>query len=494
MILLILILIPFFGALLSFITFFINSKYPRYMAILSVSLCLLISLFLFLYNYNFGGINFIEKNFIVIFYKSWFPEHGISFYLGMDKLSLLMIFLTSLLGFFSVFYEWDNIDCFPGMFYFFLLFMMFGFFGIFLSFDMFLFFVFWEIILIPMYFFVFFWGSRGKKRNGVVFAANKFFIYSQLSSFIFLFFIIHLSCIYHSYSGIWTFNYFVLKNIHVSLNTEIFLMFCLSLSFMIKMPVVPFHSWLPDVQKFLPVSNSVDFMGIVLKPAIYGLLRFSLVFFPRAHHKFSFFFACLGLFSVLYGSIMAFSQKNIKKLIAYSSISSMGMIFAALNCANIFSYQGVILYSVSYILSSSALLILINKIVSHIKTQNISYMNGLWSYMQLIPSFFLFFIFVNSNFPITGNFSGEFMMLMGILTCFPKLGCLFIFSVFFSSIYSVFLIQRVFFGSTDKIIVCNELNYFDLIILIILIFLILLLGLHPQFFLKFSYEISKKLC
>ncbi|VFP84878.1 NADH-quinone oxidoreductase subunit M [Buchnera aphidicola (Cinara splendens)] len=488
MILLIFLLVPLLGAALTLVTSFIDNRIPRYVAISSAFICLLTSLFCY-YNYNVFQGNFSTNTFMVIFYRSWFQQYGISIYLALDKLSLLMVFLTSLMGVCSIYCEWNTFEK-KGVCYFFLLLILLGMFGVFLSVDMFLFFIFWEIMLIPMYFLIISRNDSVVKHHDVIRAARKFFIYSQISGMCFLWFILNIVCIYHSHYGIWTFNYFILKKLHMSFYIEFFLVCSLLLSLIIKIPLFPFHSWLPDTQEFISTSGSVDLVGILLKPAIYGLLRFYLVFFPHTSCVFSFFCVVVGLFSMFYGAIMAFSQTNIKRLLAYSSISSMGVIFAALNSNTAFLQNGVILYLFSYVISMAALLIITGKIFAHIKTQNILNMQRICSCMNFIPAFFLFFSFSVLNIPLTGNFSGEFLMLLSIFTFNPFLGCFFIFGLFFSSVYSLRMMQYICYGSKKFFIVPNELNIFDFIILILYTFLVIFTGLFPTLFLKFVYFIS----
>ncbi len=491
--LLIFIFVPLLGSFLSILTGLFNSKYPRYVALFSMFICLLGSLFCIYYHYKNHDLNSEIFPFMAVYYKAWLPYYGISFYLGLDKLSWCMIFLTSVLGLLAVFCEWDNVYDKSEIFYFLLLCMMSGIFGIFLSLDMLLFFLFWEMILLPMYFLIIFWGKSCFDCSNNIFVAHKFFVYSQLSGLVLLFSILNLSRIYYNFSGIWTFNYFFLKNVSCSFYTEVFLMLGFLVSFIIKMPLVPFHSWLPDTQACLSTSGSIDLIGVVLKPAIYGLLRFCLILFPRAFNSFSFFFVTLGLFSAFYSYIVAFSQTNLKRLMSYSSIASMGIIFSALSSKNIFAYQGSFLYLFSYIISTTALLILIGKIFHYTGTQNILKMKGLWSCMRFIPSFFLFFSFANLNIPFTGNFSGELMMFFGIFSSFPVLGSFFVATLLLSSIYSVIVIQRMFYGISDYKGIIGELNIFDLITLSFFVFCILFLGLYPKIFLDFWHEIPKKL-
>ncbi|VFP81033.1 NADH-quinone oxidoreductase subunit M [Buchnera aphidicola (Cinara kochiana kochiana)] len=489
MILLIFILAPLLGAILSVLMGFLDKRIPRYIAAFSMASCLLVALFIYFTSNGIFKENIAIHTLFITFHKIWFSEYGISIYLGLDNLSLLMILLTSLIGLCSVYCEWYKLNNKIGIFYGFLLCIISGMFGIFLSFDMFLFFLFWELILIPMYFLIIFWNKNSKNCYDIIYVARKFFIYSQISGFLLLFFILNIACVYYSNFGIWTFNYFALKNVKMSIYTEFFLMFSLLLSFIIKIPLFPFHGWLPDMQEHISPSGSVDLIGILLKPAVYGLLRFYLVFFSRTSHILSLFLMFIGLFSMFYGSIMAFSQKNIKRLLAYSTISSMGIIFAAIHSNSIVAYQGVLLYLVSSVVSTAALLILNGKIFIHINTQNIYCMNGLWSYMNFIPSFFLFFSLAMLNIPMTGNFSGEFMMLFGIFMQYPILGCFFIFGLFLSSIYFLIMIQRVCYSSNQLSIIKNELNFFDFIILFVFVFCLCFLGLYPKFILKFLSDI-----
>ncbi|WP_075431786.1 complex I subunit 4 family protein [Buchnera aphidicola] len=492
MLLLILILIPFLGSFLSFLSIRLCLALPRIIAMFSIFFCFFISVYLFFYSF-FGCKynNIIANHWISEFSVPWVPNFGIFFHLGLDKLSLLMILLTSFIGIIAILCEWyhdyKNIE----VFYFLFQLIIAATLGVFLSLDLFLFFCFFELLLLSIYYIIVIWGYKYIAIQYTrLHAARKFFIYSQLSGLFFLLSSMLLAWVHYNSSGIWTFNYCSLLNTPMSFLTECILMFCFFLSFIIKMPLVPFHSWLSTLQLFTPSSGSIDLIGILLKTSVYGFLRFSIIFFPRAIHYFSEFFLFFGIISVIYGGFLACSQNNIKNFISYSSISHMGIVFMALHSENIIAYQGVILYIISYALSTSAFLIMASIIHNHIKSYNIFYMSDIFSNNPLLLFLFLFFSLVNLGLPCTGNFSGEFMMLWGIFYSSPWLGIALFFVFILSAIYCLTFLNKILYESTNYKETFLEVSILNISMLIILVVILIFLGIYPNFLIHFIYDIT----
>ncbi|QJC36231.1 NADH-quinone oxidoreductase subunit M [Enterobacteriaceae endosymbiont of Donacia cincticornis] len=483
------ILIPFFGGLICWQSEKINSKFPRWISLIAISFIFIISIIkLITYTFFFKNhIFFLYPTWISEFILNWMPQFGIHFHLAIDGLSLIMINLTGLLGIMAVLCSWNEIKKLHGFFHLNLLWILSGVIGVFLSVDMFLFFLFWEIMLLPMYFLISIWGHKDIKGNSRIKAATKFFIYTQTSGLLMLCGIITLVFSYYKSTGILTFEYDALLNSHLNLKTEFFLMLSFFIAFAVKMPIIPFHGWLPDAHSQAPTAGSVDLAGILLKTAAYGLLRFTLPLFPVSSLKFSFTAIVLGMFGIFYGLWMAYTQNDIKKIIAYTSISHMGYILIGIYSFNKLAYQGVIIQMVSHGISASAQFILCGQIYEKLKTRNIKLMGGLWDSINILPGLFVFFALASIGIPGTGNFIGEFLILLGVFYKHPICACISTFSLLFSSIYSLNMIQKIFYGSKTRINILEK-NIFlrEKIILFILLILLIFLGFYPQFILNIS--------
>lgn len=489
MLLILLILIPFIGSFLSLLSIRLHNQCPRIIALLSTSCCFLISLYFFLKNFLRYSDGVIVPRWISEFSIPWISNFGIFFHIGLDRLSLLMVILTSFIGILAVLCEWYKKYKNIGVFYFLFLLIITATLGVFLSLDLFVFFCFLEFLLFPIYFLIVFWGnSYHDMEYSRLKAARKFFIYSQLSGLFFLISILLLVWVHYIDSGIWTFDYFLLQKTPMSFFIEFLLMCGFFISFAIKMPLVPFHNWLSTLQMFTPSSGSIDLIGILLKTSVYGFLRFSVVFCPRTIHYFSSFFLAFGIFSVMYGAFLAFSQNNIKKFISYSSISHMGILFMALHSENITAYQGIILYIISYTLSASAFLIITGIMQSHAKTYNITCMNNIFSNCSILSVFFLFFSLINLGLPCTGNFSGEFMMLWGIFCSSPWFGTILFFVFIFSAVYCLNIINKVLYELSSFNKKYLEVSWLQISILLILVMSLVFLGLYPDILINFVYD------
>lgn len=487
-----LILTPFIGGIFCLKSEKINKKIPFYISIIFVIIEFLLLMLLTLQKFKLNTKENLEIiNWQYKFFASWIPRFGISLYFSIDGLSLIMMILSCILSMIAIIVSWEDIKKNCGFFYFNLMFILTCVAGIFLSMDMILFFFFWELILIPIYFLISLWGHEKFSQSSITNTANKFFLYNQIGGMIMLLSILSLSFIHYYQYGFLTFNYDLLNNLSIPYYIEYLLMLGFFISFAIKLPVFGLHGWLSDFHTKAPNNGSVDLLGILIKTSIYGLIRFNINLFPKTSMDFSYIAIILGIISIFYFSFISFRQKDIKRLIAYSSMSHMGFVLIAIYSRNISALQGVIIYSISYSLSSAALFILCGLIFKRLKTRN---MNNipiiLWDKMKWLPGIFIFFSLANLGLPGTGNFIGEFMILNSSFPFFPKIIFIATLSLIFSSIYSLNMIQKTCYlnsSGNKKIMLIKKINLHEIIVMVILAFLIIILGFFPQIILDISY-------
>ncbi|QFQ32899.1 NADH-quinone oxidoreductase subunit M [Buchnera aphidicola (Aphis fabae)] len=486
MLLSLLVIIPFFSSIISFLSFKLNKYIPRYIAIVSIIFTIFIAIKIWFFGnfYIYQIDHYPNWNYQLIL--PWIPRFGIEFHLAIDGFSMIMLFLTLFLGIISILCAWNEIKENEGFFYFNLMLVLTGVIGIFIAFDLFLFFFFWEIILVPMYFLIALWGNNKKDKTSSINAANKFFIYSQISGLIMLVSILLLVFSYYNNTHILTFNYNLLLFNSLNSNIAYVVMLGFFISFIIKMPIVPFHGWLSDFHAESSYCGAVDIIGVLLKTAPYALFRYGMTLFPSTIQALTPIAMFLGLFSVFYGALLAFSQTNIKRLIAYSSISHMGLILIAIYSNSEIAFQGVVIQIISNSVATAALCILSGQIYKYFKTQNILNMGGLWSKIYWIPAFSLFFSLANLGLPGTGNFIGEFLILFGIFKTYSIVSIIATISIVFSSIYSLYMVQRIYYGPCKKNYSIFYPNIQEFWISIILIITLIFLGLMPQKILNIS--------
>ncbi|QCI18723.1 NuoM family protein [Buchnera aphidicola] len=488
MLLSLLIIIPFFSGFISFFSFKFNKYISRYIALISLILTFLVFIKIWIcVDFKIYQLDhYPHWNYELIL--PWIPRFGIEFHLAVDSFSIIMLFLTFFLGIIAILCSWNEIKKNQGFFYFNVMLVLTGVIGIFIACDLFLFFFFWEIILVPMYFLISLWGNNKKDKKNSIHAANKFFIYAQISGLIMLMSILLLVFSYYQKTHILTFNYNLLIFSSVNLYIQYLVMFGLFVAFIIKMPIVPFHGWLLNFHCESSYCGTVDIIGALLKIAPYAMLRYSMTIFPNTIQKFAPIAMVLGLFSIFYGALLAFSQTNIKRLIAYASISHMGLILVAIYSNSEIAFQGVVIQILSNSISTAALCIISGQIYKYFKTHNILEMGGFWSNIYWIPAFSLFFALANLGLPGTGNFIGEFLILFGIFKTYSIVSIFAVISILFSSIYSLYMIQRIYYGPVKKN--CSTLfpNIKEILILIILVLSLIFLGLMPQKILNISQD------
>ncbi len=483
-----LILIPFIGGLLCWLCERVSATLPRWIALLTMSLLLGIGLWLWgVGDYTLSPAPGADPTWTLEFHQQWISRFGISLHLALDGLSLLMILLTGLLGVLSVLCSWKEIQRNVGFFHLNLMWILGGVVGVFLAIDLFLFFFFWEMMLVPMYFLIALWGhssSDGKKTR--IYAATKFFIFTQASGLIMLVAILGLVLVHFNQTGVITFAYADLLKTRLTPGTEYILMLGFFIAFAVKLPVVPLHSWLPDAHAQAPTAGSVDLAGILLKTAAYGLLRLALPLFPNASAEFAPIAMTLGLIGIFYGAFLAFAQTDIKRLIAFSSVSHMGFVLIGIYSGSQHALQGVVIQMIAHGLSAAALFILSGQLYERLHTRDMRKMGGLWSRIAYLPAISLFFAAASLGLPGTGNFVGEFLILLGAFVHSPWITAIATSGLVFGSVYSLIMIHRAYFGPSKSEEILKGMDGRELIMVLGLAVLLIVLGVYPQPFLDTS--------
>jgi NADH-quinone oxidoreductase subunit M len=448
-----LIAIPFIAGLLCWLVERVNKRLPRWIALIGMILTFGLSLVL----WQQGDFADMSKQviapdsavpWVAEFSVPWIPSFGISFHLALDGLSLLMVALTGLLGVAAVACSWNEIQRRVGFFHLNLLWSLGGVIGVFLAIDLFLFFFFWEMMLVPIYFLIAIWGhdvAGGKTKE---YAATKFFIYTQASGLIMLVGILMLVIISYAQRGMVSFNYNDLLGTDLG-GWEYPIMLCFFIGFAVKLPIIPFHGWLPDAHAQAPTAGSVDLAGVLIKTAAYGLIRFVLPLFPEASQDFAPIAMTLGTIGIFYGAWLAFMQTDMKRLLAYTSISHMGFVVLAIYAGTLLSLQGLMIQMLAHGLSSAALFIMAGQLYERLHTRDLTLMGGMWGQFRYYAPLLMFFSAALLGIPGTGNFLGEFMILLGSFAQYPVFVVLATCSLVLAGLYSLILIYRALFGANN---------------------------------------------
>ena len=468
--------IIFLPALAALLAFLIGSEdLVKRMALLTTTLTFLLSLIMFfLFDPTITGMQFFEQ-------ASWIPTFGINYEVGVDGISLLLIVLTTFLMPLTLLSAWDSVPPRTREFMICLLLLESGMIGVFAAVDLFLFYVFWEATLIPMYFLIGVWG--GERR---IYAAVKFMLYTMAGSLLMLVAILALYFLHRQATGEVTFNLFRLLQLNLPLSTQHWLFLAFFLAFAIKVPLFPFHTWLPDAHVEAPTAGSVLLAGVLLKMGAYGFLRFCLPLFPGASVEDTHIIASLAVVGIVYGALMALVQTDIKKLVAYSSVSHMGFVILGIFAFTSQGLDGAVLQMLNHGLSTGALFLLVGMIYDRRHTRLISNFGGLATVVPIFAAFFLVVALSSIGLPGLNGFVGEFLILLGTFRALPAFAVIGMLGVILSAVYMLWMYQRVMFGEVtheeNRRLV--DLNIREIAVLVPLLLAIIWIGIYPQPFLE----------
>lgn len=410
---------------------------------------------------------------------TWIERFGIHFHLGLDGLSLLMVLLTVFLGLAAVVASWSEIKERVGFFHFQLLWALAGVVGVFLALDLFLFFLLWEVMLVPMYFLIALWGHEHR-----VYAAIKFFIFTQASSLLMLVAILALVFMHYQSTGTYSFDYFDLLGIANGSAAGFVIMLGFFIAFAVKLPMVPLHTWLPDAHTEAPTGGSVILAGILLKTGAYGLIRFVIPLFPEAALQFTPVAMTLGVIGILYGAFLAFAQTDVKRLVAYTSISHLGFVLLGIFAWNSLALHGVVVQMIAHGISTGALFIIAGVLQERLQTREMRQMGGLWSEAPRLGALTLLFAIASLGLPGLGNFVGEFLVLLGAYQVQVALTVLAALGLITAVVYALILIQRTFHGERSaglaRVQPVLDLTGREMSVMVTLGVIVVWLGLYPQ--------------
>ncbi len=381
-----------------------------------------------------AGVQFAEL-------APWFPAYGIGYHLGVDGLGLMMVMMTTVLMCSVVLYSTLVINKRVKEFFFLLLLLTTGMLGVFCSRDLFLFYVFWEITLVPMYFLIGIWGSERR-----IYAAVKFFLFTMAGSVLMLVGILYLAFYNQAVTGTLTFDLQQLFKLGLPPEVQTWLFLAFAISFAIKVPLFPFHTWLPVAHVEAPTPGSMVLAGVLLKLGTYGLVRFCIPLFPQAAREFWPWIATLAVIGIIYGGLVAMVQPDLKKLIAYSSISHLGFVVLGSFALTTQGLSGSILQMVNHGINSAALFMAVGVLYERRHTKLIADFGGIVKSMPLYAAFFMLFMLGSIGVPLTNGFVGEFLVVLGVFRVSPLFAVLAALGVIISAMYMLRAYQRVFFG------------------------------------------------
>lgn len=473
-ILTVLIVLPLLGALAAYLS---GERRAKHVALWVGIAEFLISLPLFVYFDPAATCNGMPmQNCVDV---PWFGEWGIHYQLGMDGISLFMVLLTTLLLPLMVLGSWTYIRERERGFYASLLALTTGVVGVFVALDMFLFYVFWEMMLIPMYFLIGLWGGKDR-----VYAAIKFFLYTAVGSLLMLVAILYLWYkVQNGPGGAPSFSYFAFLQTQLTLREQTFLFLAFALAFAIKVPVFPFHTWLPHAHVQAPTAGSVILAGVLLKMGTYGFIRFALPLFPDAarDRRIVLWAMVLGLVGILYAAMVAAVQPNAKKLVAYTSVAHLGFVILGVFAFNLQGMQGALLVMIGHGLSTPMLFFLLGMGYERRHTYEIADYGGLAATMPVFAVMLVFAAMASIGLPGTAGFTSEFLVLIGAFRSAPIFALLATLGVIFAAYYMLPMVQRILFNPLNP---ANrglpDLNAREIGLLAPLVLLIILLGFYPK--------------
>ncbi len=469
-----LISVPFVGGVLAWLAGRYREELARWVALASAALGLLLALAIWVRNpvapLPGGG-----ERWLLEVGWDWIPRLGIRFQLALDGLSLLLVALTMFIAVVSVIASWSEIERRVPFFHFVLLWVVAGIVGIFLAVDLFLFFFFWELTLVPVYLLISIWGHQNR-----VYAALRFFVFTQASGLLMLLSIITMGWLHLDQFGALSFTYQDLLGVEVPTALAPWLMLGFFIAFAVKLPAVPFHTWLPDAHTEAPTAGSVILAALLLKTGGYGLLRFAVPLFPEASAAFAPVAMTLGVISILYGAVVALAQTDLKRLVAYTSVAHLGFVLLGVYSWNELALQGVVMQMIVHGLSTGGLFILVGLLYERVHTRDLGRLGGLWAVAPRMGAVAIVLAMATLGLPGLGNFVAEFLVLAGAFQVSIPLAVLGALGAVFAVVYSLRIAQRTFHGPRLENWEIADLNGREAGIMAVLVVGLVWLGLFPQ--------------
>ncbi|MHB8766270.1 MAG: NADH-quinone oxidoreductase subunit M [Deferrisomatales bacterium] len=420
-----------------------------------------------------AGMQFVER-------APWIESLGVQYFLGIDGISLFLVLLTTFLTVICVLASW-HVEKHVREYMVFFLVLETGMLGALLSLDLFLFYIFWEAMLIPMYFLIGVWGGAER-----VYAAVKFFIFTMVGSLLMLIAILALALLNYRVTGVLTFDVLELYKLPIAPNLQYWMFAAFALAFAIKVPMFPLHTWLPDAHTQAPTAGSVILAGVLLKMGTYGFLRFAMPLFPNAADAFTPFMITLAVIGIIYGALVAMVQTDVKKLVAYSSVSHLGFVMLGLFAFNMQGVAGGLYQSLNHGISTGALFLLVGVIYERRHTRAIAEFGGLCKSM---PNYTLVFIVITMSsigLPGLNGFVGEFLIMLGAFGKSKLATVLAASGVILAAGYMLWMVRRVFFGplDNDKNKDLEDLSGLEWGYLLPMVFFAFWMGIYPGSFLR----------
>ena len=406
----------------------------------------------------------------------WIKEFGISYHVGIDGISLFLFLLTSFLSLICILASWNIKDRIKE-YMIAMLILQTGMLGVFISLDLFLFYMFWELMLIPMYLIIGVWG--GPRR---IYATIKFFVYTMAGSVLMLIAIIFLYFMHYNATGEYTFDLLKIYNLDIPLGAQFWLFLAFFFAFAIKVPMFPFHTWLPDAHVEAPTAGSVILAGGLLKMGTYGFVRFSLPLFPYASHQFIPLITWLAVAGIIYGALVAMVQEDLKKLVAYSSVSHLGFVILGIFVFNVQGMEGGILQMINHGLSTGALFLIVGMLYERRHTRMIADYGGVTKKMPILAIFFMIMTLSSIGLPGLNGFVGEFLILLGTFKSNVLLAVIATSGVILSACYMLWMFQRVMFNkiTNPENAKLKDINKREWALLLPITILIFWIGIYPK--------------
>jgi NADH-quinone oxidoreductase subunit M len=412
---------------------------------------------------------------------AWIPAFGIEYSLGIDGISLLLIVLTGFLTPIALLSSWESVHTKVKEFCIFMLLLEAAMIGVFCALDLFLFYVFWDFMLIPMYFLIGIWGYDRR-----IYAAIKFMLYTMAGSVLMLVAIIGLSWLHQDATGAYSFDLLKLYELQIPAVMQYWFFLAFAIAFAIKVPLFPFHTWLPDAHVEAPTPGSVILAGVLLKMGGYGLIRFAFPLFPEAAAYFAPLLATLSVIAIVYGALVAMVQPDMKKLVAYSSVSHMGFVVLGIAAMNMQGMQGATYQMLAHGVSTGGLFCIVGMLSDRRHTRLISEFGGLKKGMPRLTAAFLLITLASVGLPGTNGFIGEFLIMLGAFRWDPRFVVVAGLGVILSAVYMLWLLQRVFYGrvTNEENATLPDLSPREWAIVGPLCAMAILMGVLPTLFLK----------